>query len=367
MKIAQIVPRMESGGVERGTVEVAEALLARNHVPFVISEGGAMVHDLDRLGVRHIRMAVARKSPSSLRGIGQIARFLSDEHVDVVHCRSRLPAWLTLLALRKFTSSKPRFVTSVHGLHSISRYSSVVGKGERIEAVSNTAREYLLHNYPGVDESRIRVIFRGIDPSQYHRGFRPSYEWQNRWDSEMGKFNPDSNPVLTIVGRITRLKGQHEFLSVLEHLNSSGFPCKGLIVGSEISGHSRYAASLRKRVTRSAHLRNSVWFTGRRSDVREIICKSSFVLSLSTKPESFGRTVLEALSLGTQVVAFDHGGVGEIVKRLFPPGAVTFGEIQSVAARIADLCKEPKSIESHDMTLERMCEETVAMYQELVQ
>lgn len=366
MKIVQIVPRMESGGVERGTVEVAQALASKNHVPVVISEGGALVQGLEKLGVRHIQMAVARKSPNSIRGIGQIARFLGKEHVDIVHCRSRLPAWLTLLALRKVTGNKPRFVTSVHGLHSISRYSSVIGRGERIEAVSNTAREYLLQNYPSVDESRIRVIYRGIDPHKYHSGFQPYQEWQHRWDRKMTEFNPDSDPILTIVGRITRLKGHHDFLSVLEYLNSTGFPCKGLVVGAANSGHSRYADSLHRRVNKSAYLQNHVWFTGNRADVREIISLSSCVLSLSTKPESFGRTVLEALSLGTQVVAFDHGGAGEILNRVFPVGAVEFGDIQSVAERIVDLCRKPRSIESHDMTLDKMCDQTIAMYEELV-
>lgn len=365
MKVVQIVPRLESGGVERGTVEVAAALSRINQKSVVISEGGAMVEDLQQLGVRHLQMAVAKKSPRSLRGIGEIARFLNKEQVDIVHCRSRLPAWLTLLALRRVTGTKPSFVTSVHGLHSVSPYSSVIGKGERIEAVSHAAKEYLLQNYPNVDESRIRVISRGIDPTKYHSGFRPSEEWVHSWDRKMREFNPDSDPILTIAGRITRLKGHHEFLSVLEHLISTGFPHKGLIVGPAASDHSRYVEALQHRVIKSKLLRNRVWFTGNRFDLREIFSMSSCVLSLSTKPESFGRTVLEALSLGTSVVAFDHGGVGEILRQVFPAGTVKLGEIQTVAERIVELSQKPSSIASHDMTLEKMCAETIAMYEEL--
>ena len=181
----------------------------------------------------------------------------------------------------------------------------------------------------------------------------------------MREFNPNADPVLTLAGRVTRLKGQQEFLSVLEYLNSTGFACRGLIVGSEESRHRRYARALHERVSRSVHLENRVWFTGQRSDVREIFSVSSFVLSLSTKPESFGRTVLEALSLGTPVVAFDHGGVGEILKQVFPVGAVTLGDIPAVAGRIVDLYQSSYAVQPHEMTLEKMCARTIAMYEEL--
>lgn len=356
---------MESGGVERGTVEVASALTRSNHEPIVISEGGAMVRELERLGVRHEPMSVARKSPKSLKGIAQIATFLRQEHVDIVHCRSRLPAWLTLLALRRVGGISPRLVTSVHGLHSVSRYSAVIGRGERVEAVSNTAREYLLQNYPKVDPSRVRVIYRGIDPSRYYSDFRPSDEWLRSWNERMREFNPAADPILTLAGRVTRLKGQQEFLSVLEKLNSTGFPCKGLIVGSEDSRHRRYVRELHGRVAQSADLKSRVWFTGQRSDVREIFSVSSCVLSLSTKPESFGRTVLEALSIGTPVVAFDHGGVGEILKQVFPAGAVNFGDVSAVADRIVEVCQSHQVVKPHEMTLEKMCARTIAMYEEL--
>ena len=365
MKVVQIVPRMESGGVERGTVEVASALARNNHVPIVISEGGAMVEELERQGVRHERMAVAAKSPASLKGIGQIAGFIASEGIDIVHCRSRLPAWLTLLALRKLQDERPRFVTSVHGLHSVSRYSAVVGRGELIEAVSNTAREYLIQNYPEVDQSRVRVIYRGIDPARYHSKFKPSDSWLQSWNKRMLEFNPEADPILTLAGRLTRLKGHEEFLTVLEQLNSRGFQCRGLIVGSEDSRHRRYVRALHRRMAQSRILKDRVWFTGQRSDLREIFSVSSCVLSLSTKPESFGRTVLEALSLGTPVVAFDHGGVGEILKQIFPMGTVRFGDLPAVASRVAEICRSHHVARSHEMTLEKMCARTIEMYEEL--
>ena len=365
MKIVQVVPRMQSGGVERGTLEIARALAHAGHEPIVVSEGGDMVVRLESENIRHVWMGVAKKSLGALFVVNELAKFLKGEKVDVVHCRSRLPAWLTLFALRRMTGKRPRFVTSVQGLHSVSRYSAVISRGERIEVVSHTARDYLLSNYAGVDPNKIRLILRGIEPSYYSLGFEPSEEWSETWTTEMQSLNPNSLPILTLAGRVSRLKGHNEFLSILESLIGGGFPCIGLIVGAEDRRHERYAAALKKRVQESKLLRENIRFTGFRSDVREIFSVSDFVLSLSQTPESFGRTVLEALSLGTPVVAFDHGGVGEILRELYPQGAVQFGDNDAVSSRIVELSKNVGCIKSHDMTLDRMCRETISMYEEL--
>ena len=217
MKILQILPRLESGGVERGTVEVAQALAHSGHEPIVMSEGGRMVRSLEEQGIRHVKMGVGRKSFVALQSVNKLSKFLSAESVDIVHPRSRLPAWITFHALSKMRDPKPRFVTSVHGLHSVSRYSSIVGRGERVEAVSKAARDYVLGHY-GTHPDSIRVIYRGVDTEKYYPGFAPSTEWLHRWMTFMRKFNPRQLPILTIVGRISRLKGHDQFLSVVECL-----------------------------------------------------------------------------------------------------------------------------------------------------
>lgn len=365
MKIVQVVPRLESGGVERGTVEVATALAHTDHDPIVISEGGRMVSQLESHNVRHVKIGVGRKAIRSLSAIRELANFLSDEQVDVVHCRSRLPAWLTKFALQRMPRPRPRFVTSVHGLHSVSRYSAIVTRGDRIEAVSRTAKEYLLNNYRDVDSEKIRLILRGIDSEKYHSNFRPTQEWMDAWSNDIQKFNPRAHPILTLAGRISRLKGHEDFLSILELLIGKGYACKGLIVGGDEARHSRYAAGLKKRVSGSRLLRNNVWFTGHRDDLREILSLSSVLVSLSRTPESFGRTVLEALSLGTPVVAFEHGGAGEILGELYPRGAAKVGDLASVASKIEEVLNDPGSIAPHTMTLQRMCLETISMYEEL--
>lgn len=367
LRVVQVLPRLESGGVERGVCEVVRYLKDQGHEPTVISEGGKMVELLNSSAVPHVNMQVGSKSLVSLLTISKLRKFFIEHQPHIVHGRSRLPDWLCYLAIKNIPKqTRPKFVTSVHGLHSVSRYSSIISKGERIEAVSDTAKAYLLANYPQTPESKIRVIHRGVDPCLYSPIFEPSQNWMNEWQKSMAKMNPDNLPILTIVGRISRLKGHSHFLKVIEKVNQTKDSVIGLIVGAADRHHKRYVEQLQENVKKSRELQNKVFFLGTRTDVREIMSKSKVVLSLSAKPESFGRTVLEALSLGAPVVGFDHGGVSEILAELFPDGAVPFGDTEAVTKKVAELMHRRVNISTHQFTLENMCSKTLAMYQELV-
>lgn len=367
LKVIQVLPRLESGGVERGVCELACYLKDHGHEPIVISEGGKMVNLLNSHAVPHVKMQVGSKSPASLLTIRKLRNLFIEQQPHIVHGRSRLPDWLCYLALKKIPKqTRPKFVTSVHGLHSVSQYSSIITKGERIEAVSDTAKDYLISNYSKVQESNIRVIHRGVDPSLYSSAFEPGQNWMNKWQKRMSTMNLDNLPILTIVGRISRLKGHTHFLKIVENLNKSKNSVIGLIVGEADRHHKRYAEKLLDQVKMSRELQHSVFFLGTRSDVREIMSKSNVVLSLSSKPESFGRTVLEALSLGTPVVGFDHGGVSEILAELFPDGAVPFGDIGTATEKVTELIHRKVDLPTRKFTLENMCSQTLSMYQELV-
>lgn len=367
LRVIQVLPRLESGGVERGVCEVVRYLKDQGHEPTVISEGGKMVELLNSNAVPHVNMQVGSKSLFSLLTISRLRKFFIEHQPHIVHGRSRLPDWLCYLALKKIPKQiRPKFVTSVHGLHSVSRYSSIISKGERIEAVSDTAKAYLIANYPQTPESKIRVIHRGVDPSFYSPTFEPSQNWMNEWQKSMAKMNPDNLPILTIVGRISRLKGHSHFLKVIENFNQSKGSVIGLIVGATDRHHKRYIGQLQEKVKTSRELRDKVFFLGTRTDVREIMSMSNVVLSLSAKPESFGRTILETLSLGSPVVGFDHGGVHEILAELFPDGVVPFGDTEAVTKKVSELMHRRVNIPTHKFTLENMCSQTLAMYQELV-
>ncbi|MXW07223.1 MAG: glycosyltransferase family 4 protein [Gammaproteobacteria bacterium] len=367
MKVVQVIPRLHGGGVERGTIEIAGYLKQLGHEAIVISEGGPLVKELTALGVVHVTKSVGSKSLRAVFGLWELRNYFKTTRPDIVHSRSRLPGWLCFLAIKLLPQEiRPHFVTSVHGLHSVSRYSAIIAKGERIEAVSTTAKRYLLDNYKTVDHERIRLIHRGVDPTKFNSRVEPSSEWLQDWNRWCQEHQSNGAPIVSLVGRISRLKGHHEFLEIIELLHEKSIPAVGLIVGGVSKEHNKLHQELQRKVQESETLRSSVHFLGHRSDVRELMSVSDIVVSLSATPEAFGRTVLEALSLGVAVVGYDYGGVGELLRTLFPAGAVPVGNVQVAADRIKDLLSRKHPIESHEMTLQSMRDKTIAMYEELL-
>lgn len=361
LTVLQLLPSLESGGVERGTLEVANELVRRGHHSLVISAGGRMVEALERAGSEHITWDIGAKSPLALRFVPRLRRLLAERKIDIVHARSRMPAWVAYLAWRGMDpATRPRFITTVHGLYSVNRYSAIMTRGERIIAVSNTARDYVLANYPQVDPSRIVVIPRGVDPQEFPYGYRPSAEWLAAWYALYPQLKDKF--VITLPGRLTRLKGHEDFIMLMARLKHEGLPVHGLIVGGEDPKRKAYARALRDRVAAEG-LTETITFTGQRADMREIYAASNLVLSLSNKPESFGRTVLEALSLGVPVIGYNHGGVGEILGTVFPGGAVTSGDLAALAARIGSWHQSPPTVPAtHPYTLSNMLDTTLALY-----
>lgn len=361
LTVLQLLPSLESGGVERGTLEVANELVRRGHRSLVISGGGRMVAALARGGSTHINWDIGAKSPWTLRYVPRLRRLMKEQRIDIVHARSRMPAWIAYLAWRGMDAARrPRFVTTVHGLYSVNRYSAVMTKGERIIAVSNTARDYLLENYPQVDPQHIEVIPRGVDPAEFPYGYKPSGDWLAAWYAQFPQLQDKF--VLTLPGRLTRLKGHDDFIELIACLKRDGLAVHGLIVGGEDPKRKAYARALRERVI-AAGLSDTITFTGQRDDMRDIYAASNLVLSLSSKPESFGRTVLEALSLGVPVVGYAHGGVGEILRTVYSPGAVPFHYPGKLRSTVEQLVAALPVVPVHQgYSLSNMLDRTIGLY-----
>lgn len=367
MRVLQVLPALESGGVERGTLEIARALVENGHESWVASAGGPMVTALRAEGSHHATWALGRKSPATLLQVRPFRRWLEQQNFDIVHVRSRLPAWMVLLALRTMSPERrPRLITTVHGLNSVSRYSQVLMRGERVIAVSETCRRYILEHYPSTDPDRIVVIPRGIDPAYWKPGYRPDAQWLATWHAEF----PDVKDrfVVTLPGRLTRLKGHDDFLAMVARLKSEIPGLAGLIVGGAAASKEDYENELRQRVE-AMGLGNSVYFTGHRNDIRDIYAVSNVVMSLSTKAESFGRTVLEPLSMAVPVVGYNRGGVGEILESLFPAGAVPPGDVASAAQAVQSvwLGQTPPVRENHQFLLANMQERTLQLYRDVLE
>jgi glycosyltransferase involved in cell wall biosynthesis len=365
LTVLQLLPALESGGVERGTLELAAGLVRAGHRSLVISAGGQLVSRLTGQGSEHFDWPIGRKSLWTLRLVKRLQKFILDEGVDILHARSRLPAWIAYRAWKGFPEqTRPRFVTTVHGLYSVNRYSRIMTRGEAIIAVSGAARDYITDNYPGVDAARIRLIERGIDPKVFPFGYQPAESWMARWYQDFPFLL--ERQVLTLPGRITRLKGHLDFLQLLSRLLKTGLPVYGLIVGAEDPAHQKYSREVQQAV-QDLGLDSAITFTGHRMDVRDIMAMSNLVFSLSNKPESFGRTVREALSLGVPVVGYNHGGVGETLSAAYPAGRVAVGDLDALESVTRDLLEHTVEVApQHFASVEDMVDSTLDLYWSLV-
>lgn len=320
-----------------------------------------MVAELEAAGSEHLTWSIGRKSPLTLGLVPRLRRLLAARGVHILHARSRVPAWVAYLAWRRMPAhARPRFVTTAHGVYSVNRFSEIMTRGEAVIAVSESIRDYLHSSYPRMDMARVRVIHRGVDARRFPRGYRPGREWLSAWQEQFPQLQ--NKFLLTLPGRITRLKGHEAFLRLLAHLTAMDADVHGLIVGDADAGGQAYARDLHRQ---AADAGLPVSFTGYRDDMRDIYASSNLVLSLSSHPESFGRTVAEALSMGVPVLGYDHGGVGEILRRAYPEGRVPVGDEETLLARVLTFMRAAPTPGAQPFTLEAMLDKTLALYDEL--
>jgi glycosyltransferase involved in cell wall biosynthesis len=235
--------------------------------------------------------------------------------------------------------------------------------GERVIAISETIRHYIRNNYR-VPEDRVRLIYRGIDPVEFPFGHTPAAEWLAAWYRDYPQLR--GKRVLALPARITRWKGQLDFLEVVARLVAAGEPVHGIVVGDAQKGREDFLRELRGQVG-ARGLGAHITFTGHRSDLRDVMAASDIVFSLAREPEAFGRVPVEALSLGVPTIGYDHGGVGESLRAIYPAGLVPLGDVDAVVARTRGfLGAAPPVPPDQPFTLQRMTDATLALYEELV-
>lgn len=362
LTVVQLIPALQSGGAERSALEIARALVQAGHRSVVISAGGRLVGQLQAEGSEHVTLDIGRKSLRTLLHLGALRRVLREVSPDIVHARSRLPAWLGWWALKGMTP-QPHFVTTVHGLNSPGRYSAILLRGERIIAVSQTLRDYVLSHYRWLEPTRVRVIPRGIDPADFPYGHRPDDAWKKAFFAEYPALT--GAPLLTLAARGTRLKGHHDAIGLLADLKRRGIEARLLLLGVLEPGREAYAAELRELIS-ARGVTSQVVLTPPRNDIRDIYAVSALVLQLSNRPESFGRTVVEALSLCRPVLGYAHGGVGELMAELYPAGRVPPGDGERLVERAAELLRVAPPIPPlQNYRLTDMQQATLALYEEV--
>ena len=365
MKVIQFVPTLESGGVEQGVLEIASALVQDGHDSHVVSAGGRLVSDLISDGSIHHQWSLHKKNFFTFRLVRPLRRWILSMNADILHVRSRMPAWLVWMAWKGMPVNKrPKLISTVHGLHSVNFYSAVMTKPQNIIAVSEASKNYITKNYVTESEKNIKLIYRGVNNSYYYPEFKPSVDWVEQWYRDY----PETKGcrLLTIAGRISPLKDFEKLLYLANDLKkNSTHRFKILIAGEVKDKHVKYLKHLKDKIIR-LDISDEVIFLNFRKDIKEIYSISSVVFNTSNKPESFGRSILEPLSLGIPSLGFNRGGVKEILEELYPFGAIDPNKPKQLLEKTLEILDGNNcDINSNNKFLTSlMCKETLEFYRD---
>ena len=371
--ILQILPMLQTGGVERGTVDITAAIAQSGGIALVVSGGGPMVREVERAGGEHITMPVFSKNPLVMRrNTRALEALIRDRRVDIVHARSRAPAWC---ARRAAARTGARFMTTFHGAYGESNhlkhiYNSIMAKGERVIAISQFIADRVESLYQAGPD-RVRIIPRGIDFTIFNANAVSAermIQLSNAWRLS------DGVPVILLPGRLTRWKGHEILIEALARLGRRDLRC--VLVGDE-QGRSSYRNDLDAHVAR-AGLADIVQIVGDCRDMAAAYMVADVVVSASTDPEAFGRVAAEAQAMGRPVIATDHGAARETV---LPDGVTgwlaTPGDPDSMAAALEkalaltalerEAMAERAVAHVHkNFAKDDMCAKTLAVYKELM-
>jgi glycosyltransferase involved in cell wall biosynthesis len=376
--ILQIIPRLDAGGAERTTIDVAAALVAAGARALVASEGGRLASELQAVGGLHARFQAATKNPIAMAlNVRRLARLIAEERVDIVHARSRAPAWVALAAKR--FAPRP-FVTTFHGAYSGRsalklRYNSVMARGDVVIANSHYTADMISRLYPFARE-KIAVIHRGSDFTKFSpAAIDPSRVARLRrdWDVE-----PQERIVL-LAARLTAWKGQKLLVEAAQRLKQSGVSGVRYVLAGDAQGRGSYVKELDAAIEK-AGLKGIVTRVGHCDDMPAAFLAASAVVAPSTEPEAFGRSAVEAQAMGAPVIVSDLGASPETI--LAPPQAsneertgwrVPPGDAQALAEALGHalnlgasareaLARRARAHVLRNFSLEQMTRATLSVY-----
>lgn len=372
MVIMQVLPALEIGGVERGTIEIASALKKAGIRNYVCSNGGKMVPELDRLGVEHIQLPVHSKNPIRMYlNARKIAKIVKEKGITLMHVRSRAPAWAVKWASQM--TGVP-FMTTFHGVYGVKPaikkyYNVVMTQGVRMIAISEHVKKQVLRDYQ-MDESKIRLVHRGADTDR----FNPEKVTQNQIEDLMKRHNiPEDKPIIMLQGRLTNWKGQLAMIEVLQKMKHKDVTL--LLIGHH-QGRTDYYDELAAQINKLPPQTNVLIFALPGKDMPTVNLLSDIVVSASLKPEPFGRAMPEAQAMGKIVVAFNHGGAAETVEDGKTGFLVAPGDTDALAQKLDEILDMPlderKKIEQAAresvlarFSIRKMQEKTIEVYKEI--
>lgn len=371
--VLQVLPEMEHGGVEVGTTEIASELQKQGIKNFVASKGGRMVYHLDRMGVKHFTLPLKSKNPFTIyKNSKALEKIIKENGINIVHARSRAPAWSAYWAAKRAGAN---YVTTFHGTYGLGPmglkkvYNKVMTYGKIVIAISEHIRKHIIENYK-IDPNKIRLIHRCVNINN----FSPENVSSERIIKTITENNiPEDKQIITLVGRITRWKGQHLLIQALPKLKNKNYHC--LIVGSD-QGRIKYREELDALISKY-NLEGQVQFIDNSFDIPALLMISDVVLSAAIEPEAFGRASIEGQAMGKIVLASDIGGSlenlidGKSGKLFKSNDAQSLAEAIDWALSLDEKKKEEISkaaIENvrKNFTKQIMCDKTIAVYDEVL-
>lgn len=370
--VLQVLPSLVTGGVERGTIEITQAVADAGWTALVASAGGRLVPAVERAGGRHITLSLDTRHPLKIwRNAARLASLVRAEQVSIVHARSRAPAWSAWLACRR---TGAHFVTTYHGTYNEDlpfkrRYNSVMAKGERVIVASRFISD-LIQQQHQAESARIRVIPRGVDPVQFDprtvsgdRMVRLAQDWRL----------PEGVRVALLPGRLTGWKGQGVLIEALASMRRRDV--WAVLVGSD-QGRRSYSAGL-IRQAEALGVADRLRLAGQCDDMPAAFMLADVVVHTSVRPEAFGRVVIEAQSMGRPVIAADLGAPVETVEHGVTGWRVPPGDAGALATAIeAALAQSPEELAAlgararaaalNGYTVAAMQSATLAVYREVM-
>ena len=360
MRIVQVIPELNEGGVERGVVELNREFVKKGIESFVISAGGKLENQINLDGGNHIKFDVCSKNIfTAFRRVKGLKKILKELKPDIIHVRSRVPAWLVYFANK---SLNIKVVSTVHGFNSVGFYSSIMQKADAVICVSNSIKEYIQKHYQ-TNENKITVIPRGIDLEL----FNPKNIDETFIENFKKEFNLKDKFIVSSVGRVTQLKDYETFIKAIMLVKKEIPNIVGLIVGGVRSDKEDYLNSL-KILLKELNLEENIIFTGSQSKIEQIYALSDVIISSSKKPESFGRAVAEAICMNKPVIATNHGGVKDIIIENINGFFFEVGDDKKLAANILKsrtLKFDGYAYISNNFSLGNMVNKTLEVYRNL--
>lgn len=372
--VLQILPELETGGVETGTIEIASALQEKGIKNFVASQGGRMVYELEKIGVDHLSLPLKSKNYFIMKKNAKLlADYIRKNHINIVHARSRAPAWSAYWAAKE---TGAHFVTTFHGTYGLGPwgikkfYNKIMTYGERVIVISNHIKEHILKNYPQTSADKLRLIHRCADIER----FSPEALTQARLIKKIEEYNiADDKPVLLLPGRITRWKGQHILIHALHLMKNQNYYC---IIAGDSQGRQEYLEYLKK-LAHKYKLEGRIGFFGRYTDAPALMMNATVILSTAIEPEAFGRISVEGQAMGKIVVASNIGGTLDTIIDGKTGKLYQYDNPQALADALdwaLSLSSEEakkisqagiKNVKEH-FTKQIMCDKTIEVYREVV-